>query len=132
MDKAVLLPYGFQYAFLFSQFRFAYGLPFRVFKVASPEVRKFHQVLVVVVFSTADNCVITVQFQFVEHAFSQVVGHGCIIDDAQRFSAFAAFHAFRYALEHSAVDVAVDFHLGIAGEFEGIGFESGKSQSTED
>ena len=94
-----------------------------IFQGTSRKRGELHQILVVLVASSAQDSVPLPKVQLAEYTPQQVFRHILVIDKSQRLSFLPALEALRYLLENAAALVIVYLHLGIAGELEGIGAE---------
>ena len=123
VQESVLPPDAFQYAPGTVQGGTADRGHRRIFQGAPRERGELHQVLVVLVAASAQDCIPLAEVQPAEHPPQQVLRHIPVIDKSQRLSLLPDLQSLGYLLEDTAALVIVYLHLRITGKLEGIGTE---------
>ena len=132
VQKPVAGAYRIEHAAMRRKFGFQHGFECRITQVTAAAVRETHEVFHVVVTPAGH---LRIPFVYVQHlgdAAEHTAGHGRIIDEPDGFALLPALHPLGYLLKHPVAHVAVELHLGILGELEGIGLELRIRQPLED
>ena len=108
------------------------GHPLFELQIAAAAIRESHQVFHIVVARPADAGVVAVDAEFALQIAQHLFGHSLVVNEADRFPLFAVPDAPGHFFDQSFVDVAVQRHLGVAREFQRVGFERFVTQPGED
>ena len=131
VDEPVFLSYSVEYALCLFQFRLKYRSPFRVFQVVASAVGESHEVLVVLVSSSANYGVEGVNVESRHDVLQQVLWHTVVVDDTYRLAAFPAFYTPCHLLHYATAEVVVHLHLSVLRKLKRIRFVSAVAASYE-